>query len=226
MPSVDFGEKNLPFRAGYPTPADLPDTTACRVFRIPADEDNASWLATFMGALLPLSDPEAWVQQTDGLTEDECAARWREMLDTAYDEAEDGCPTRSVPTPYWDEDTDVDDEESDETQGWYGYVEDPDAPPDELTFVERAAIWAFTGFLAVATAEIGFAPAILFYTIAPKMTLAVRRGDFASVIRILVDGEEAARVDTADASPGDLIRIPVVANPENSTHALMLVQVE
>jgi hypothetical protein len=91
--------------------------------------------------------------------------------------------------------------------------------------VENALIWAFTGFLAVATLEVGAAPAILFRTIAPSFVLAVKRGDIGEVIRILVDGQEAARVDTSSASPGDVINIPVIADPTFDTHDIALVQV-
>lgn len=91
MSNVDFGTKNLPFREGYPTPAALPDTTACRVFRIPADDTNGSWQATFMGLISVLSDPANWIQQDGGLDADTCAERWQAMIDNAYDTAEAGC---------------------------------------------------------------------------------------------------------------------------------------
>ena len=81
-------------------------------------------------------------------------------------------------------------------------------------------------FLAVATWEIGAAPAILFHTIAPSFVLAIRRGDLGEVIRILVDGQDAAQVNTASASVGDVVRVPIVADPTVTTgHDIMIIQV-
>lgn len=135
-------------------------------------------------------------------------------------------PPEDVPAPYWDDSDDVDDSLPADAQPWYGTVSDPEAPPAELDFVENAAIWALTGFLAVATWEVGFAPAILFHTIAPKFVLATKRGDLGEIIRILVDGEEAARVDTSSAAPGDIIRTPIVADPAiTSGHDIAIIQV-
>jgi len=135
-------------------------------------------------------------------------------------------PADSVPTPYWDEDSEVDDELPTDAQPWYGTVSNPEAPADELDFVENAAIWITTGFLAIATWEIGAAPAILFHTIAPRFVLATKRGDLGEIIRILVDGEEAARVDTSGYAPGDIIRTPILPDPAITTgHDIIIVQV-
>lgn len=174
------------------------------------------------GALVELTYPHNYEKRGE-LTPEQTAEYMSAMLARWYEES---CGSEEeTPTPFWDEDTDVDDQEPAETQGWYGYVTDPEAPPGELTFFENAAIWVMTGFLAVATWEVGAAPAILFHTIAPRFTLAMRRGDVGEIIRILVDGEEAARVDTSSAAPGDVIRVPIGGDPSLSTHELMIVQV-
>jgi hypothetical protein len=130
-----------------------------------------------------------------------------------------------IPTPFWDEDQDVNDEFPSETQPWYGYVTDPEAAPGELTLVEQSSIWAFTGFLALATWEIGAAPAVLFNTIAPSFVLAVRRGDVGEIVRILVDGQDAAQIDTTAMTEGDVVYQTIIADPAFETHDLMIVQV-
>lgn len=184
---------------------------------------SKEWLGIFNAALLATTYAYNYeqVNETD-LTPEECAAYCYEKLLEYFDSTCAG----GVPTPFWDDDTDVDDESPADVQEWYGYVTDPEAPPEELTFVEDAAIWGFTGFLALATWEIGAAPAILFRTIAPRFALAMRRGDLGEVIRILVDGEEAARVDTSGYDAGEVIRVPIVGDPAIETgHDVMIVQV-
>jgi hypothetical protein len=168
-----------------------------------------------------------WQQFEGGLDRDVAAARWQIMLEDAMEVAAttNACVVIDVPTPYWDEDVDVDDEATPALQTWYGYVTDPTAAPNELTFVEQASIWAFTGFLALATIEVGAAPAILFNTIAPSFVLAVRRGDLGEIVRILVDGQDAATIDTSAMTEGEVFYQTVVADPAFETHDLMLVQV-
>jgi hypothetical protein len=118
----------------------------------------------------------------------------------------------------------VDDDAPITDEPWYGYVTDPEVDPDELTFVESTAIWAFTGFIAAGTAEIGAAPAVLFHTIAPKFVLAMRRGSAGEIIRVILDGEDAAAIDTSPYSPGDVIRVPFIADPSVTTgHDITLI---
>lgn len=217
MPS-SAPNKLFPNQRGFPTPNTAPLETGARLFYIPSDEE---WFAILMGALGALRNPYNWYQNGE-LTQQEAADAFAAIIDAAY---ENETALTDVPTPYWDEDTDVDDSAPALDQHWYGYVTDPEAPPGELTFVENAAIWAFTGFLAVATWETGAAPALLFNTIAPRFVLATRRGDVGEIIRILVDGEETARVDTTSAAPGELIQTAIVGNPANATHDIMIIQV-
>jgi len=181
---------------------------------------NELWLPLVLGALSQLQLQSTWIGNSDDiLLAQGRATDLRVLFSTP------ACATRDVPAPYWDASEDVDDDLPVDAQPWYGTVSDPEAPPDELDFVENAAIWAMTGFLAVATWEIGAAPAILFHTIAPRFVLATRRGDLGEIIRILVDGEEAARVDTSSASEGDVIRTPIVPPASDDGHDIMIVQV-
>jgi hypothetical protein len=203
----------LPY--GFPTPDSLPEETVCRTLTIP---NETVFLACFMGALRVLAEAENW-QQTGSVTPEEAAAAAFEIIDQAYNSMI--CPVETVDTPYWDDSTDVDDEEAIDDQPWYGKVEDPSVPPDELTFIEDAAIWAFTGLLAVATiAEVGPAPAIAFRTIAPKFVVAIRTGDLGRIIRLFVDGSEAARVE--DDGSGDIVEMPVIADPDIETHQIYI----
>ncbi len=180
---------------------------------------SAAWLPFLMGAMDQLLLYASWDADNDAkLLASMRAATLKEIIATDA--------LRTVPTPYWDEDSEVDDEELTEMQPWYGSVTDPEVDPDELDFVENAAIWIFTGFLAVATIELAAAPAILFHTIAPRFVLAVRRGEFAEIIRILVDGQDAVAVDTSGYTDGDVIEVPIIADPSvMGGHDVMLVQV-
>lgn len=168
-----------------------------------------------MGAILPLLDPQSWTQY-GSVTPQEAADTFATAFDLAY--TQNLCPS-NTPAPYWDDSEDVDAEEPPGAEEWYGYVTDPEAPPGELDFVENAIIWAFTGFLALAGTP---AAAIAFRTIAPRFVIAMKGDDFGEVIRILVDGEEAARVDTTGHA-GEIIKQQIIANPDNETHQIYII---
>jgi len=172
-----------------------------------------------MGAVAVLAEAWRWYPW-GSLTADEAADAWNDIINEAYENSfTDTCPVvQKTPTPYWDTDDDVDDEFDPDLQPWYGYVEDLGNPT--TTFVEDAAIWATTGLLAVSATP---AAAILFHTIAPAFVVAVRRGEYAEIIRLYLDGEEAAEVDTSTVAEGELIRVTLAGDPEIETHALMLV---
>jgi len=202
---------------GFPTPNYVPTNDGYILFYLPADNE---WSGLILGAAQQLAYHWNWYQWGDMLPE-EAAEAFREIVNQAPYNLIEG----TMPTPFWDEDSDVDDELPDDAQPWYGYVTNPEAPADELDFVTNAAIWTITGFLAVATWEIGAAPAILFNTVAPKFMLAVRRGDIGEIIRLWVDGSQAAEVDTSSYAAGDIIRVPVAGDPALSTHQIIMVQV-
>jgi len=209
--------KFAPGLTGFPTPNTPADILGYLLFYF----DDPVWAQYVLGACESLTYEYNWYEAGDLLPE-EASEAFRLIVQQAPYNLLEGT---SVPTPYWDEDSEVDDQESDDTQTWYGTVTDPEAPQYELDFVENAAIMALTGLLAVATWEIGAYPAILFHTIAPKFVIAMRRGDVGEVIRILIDGEEAARVDTSSHSVGDVIDVPIVADPELDGHDIAIVQV-
>lgn len=178
---------------------------------------NADWIPVMMGALDQLMLPSTWEGTDDEKTLAlNRVANLKDIIAKAS--------VRTVPAPYWDSDADVDDSAPADDQHWYGYVTDPEAPPGELTFVESAAIWLFTGFVAFATLEVGAAPAVAFHTLAKRWVLAWKRGDVGEVIRVIVDGAEVGRVDTSAAAPGDIVRLSVVGDPANDEHDILLIQ--
>lgn len=214
-----YGEKlfrqNRPL---FPTPETTPEDDACRTLRIPA---SSAWLGLFMGALSLLTDPDNYQQFEGGMTQDEAAETALAVIEQAYADAVYGCQL-SMPTPFWDEAQDLDDEESSGEQIWYGEVTDPEAPADELTFVENAAIWGITGFIAYA-GQIG--GAVFFNTVAPRFVLAWKAGDIGEVIRVVIDAADYASVDTSTVSAGEVISLDVLPDPELTTHDILLVKV-
>lgn len=209
--------KNFPGQKGYPTPDDVPEEQGYIVFYFP---DSNDWAGLLLGAAGQLA--EHWNYFGWGaLTPNEAAEAWKEIVN----QAPYNILPATRPAPYWDDAEDSDDEMPNDTQPWYGTVEDAEAPPDELTFQENAAIWLVTGFLAFATIEVGAAPAIFFHTIAPRFVLAFRKGDLGEIIRVVIDSVEYGRVDTSGYSEDDIIEIPVLADPELEEHDLYVIGV-
>lgn len=133
------------------------------------------------------------------------------------------------PTPYWDDGTDVDDSLPIEEQDWYGEVTNPAAPADELTFVENAVIWLFTGFVAIAAAPTlpgAAAAAIFFRTTAVRFTLAFNRGDVRELFRVVIDAVDYGEVDTIDLEYGDIVEIAVDGLEDLSEHDILLMRIE
>lgn len=217
MSAPDWGDKEFE-GVGFPTPSSIPDETACRTFQIPASGD---WQAVVMGAVELLSNPANWQQFEGGIERDEAAERVRQMVSEAYALAETGSCDAEVQCPYWDDATDVGDDMSAEDQTWYGEITNPADPPAELDFVENLAVWAFTGLVALATPELGFAPAILFHTVAQKFLIAQKAGDLAAITHIVLDGGEVARVDTTGRT-GEIIETPVIGDPTLDAHDLLI----
>lgn len=208
--------KNAPGLKGFPTP-DTADADGYLLFIFPSNND---WAGLLLGAAGELANPYNWYEW-GSLTPDEAADAWRQIIIQApYNLQESG-----IPAPYWDDAEDADDELPPDEQPWYGYVTDPEAPPDELTFIENAAIWAFTGFVAFATLEVGAYPAVVFNTLAKRWVMAFKREDLGEIIRVLVDSVEVGRVDTSTVAEGEIIRVHVVGDPDEELHTIQLVQV-
>lgn len=163
-----------------------------------------------------------WQQapETD-ITVEETIEYWQTVLDAFWDDA--ACATGgNIPTPFWDEAQDLNDEATPEAQIWYGEVADENAPADEITFVENVGIWVITGFVAYAATP---AAAIFFHTIAPRFVHAFHKGDVREIWRIVVDSADAGTVDTDDYPADAIIEFPVVADPDIETgHDIYLIQ--
>ena len=131
-----------------------------------------------------------------------------------------------MPAPYWDDETDVDDEEPVEDQEWYGMVTNPTAPADELTFVENAVIWILSGFIAlvlVPALPAGVAAALTFRTLATRFTLAFNRGDIREQFRVLIDAKDYDTVDTEGMSAGDIVELNVDGLDPADFHDILIV---
>lgn len=202
--------------ARHVTPSTLPSGRVCKSINIPS---SLEWLGIFDKILLSGTETWEWQQLPDGaITVEDTIEFWQTVLADYWDEA--ACGATDYPTPFWDEDTSVDDQSPAETQVWYGEVTNPEAVAAELTFVENATIWVFTGFVAYAA---GVGAAIFFHTVAEKWVLAWRRGDVGEVIRVIIDSAEYGTVDTTSAAEGDIVEFPVLAGA--GEHDILLLKV-
>jgi len=112
--------KNYEGQKGYPTPDSVPDTIACRVFRVP---DNDAWLGVLMAAIETTLDEWRWYNWGSISIADTVDA-WNEIILASYAESLVGtCPTNIVEAPYWDTASDADDNADFSDQPWYGLLE-------------------------------------------------------------------------------------------------------
>jgi hypothetical protein len=184
-------------------------------------EYNPAWTQVLMAACDQLGQYSAWVGDED---EKKLAVNRAQVLKWLLQKPVD--ITEEVPAPYWDSDEDVDDEEPADEQEWYGMVTNPTAPADELTFVENAVIWIFTGFIALVLAPAlpaGVAAGLAFRTLATRFTLAFRRGDIIEQIRIIIDAQDYGEVNTGDVAVGEIIEINIDGLEDLSAHDILLV---
>jgi hypothetical protein len=212
----------------YPAPDNYPTTSFPQPVPAPlVDPDDAGtlltvqysweWQELLLAAVDQLRNPATWQgDETEVGQAIDRAAYLKELLIT---------PVRDMPTPFWDDESDVEDEEPADMQPWYGEVTNPEAPAGELDFVENAALWIITGIVAIATFEVGgIAPAIAFHTTVEKFIILQKRGDVAQTIRYVVDGEDMKFVNTAPYAPGDIIETPIVTPQTGGDHTLLIVQ--
>lgn len=200
-------------RHGWLTPESLAGDEICRPLFIPASDEVLSLVG---GALAELTKPHNF-EASGAVTPQETADFMTGMLARWYAEA---CGEGGIPSPFWDEAIDVDDEETPEAQTWYGEVTDPEAPAPELDFVEQIGIWAITGFIAY-SGQIG--AAIAFHTIAPAFVLAWRAGDVGELFRIVVDAADYGTVDTTGVA-GEVVELPIFADEGLSAHDILIIK--
>lgn len=205
--------------ATFLTPPSLGDETECRKLEMPA---TLEWLGIFNSMLTLGINPYNWKQVNDtDITPEEAAAACYDILLKFVASSTLECE-KLIPAPYWDNDEDVDDELPDPIQYWYGEVTNPTDPPDELTFVENAAIWVFTGFVAYAG---GIGAAAVYHTIAPRFALAWKRGDLGELIRVVIDAADYGTVDTSTVDVGEIITLEVLPDQTLEEHDIMLIKV-
>lgn len=184
-------------------------------------EYNPEWTPVLMAAVDQLLQYASWAGDHDAkiLAVNRASnLKWMLQEPVAVDE--------EIPAPYWDTDEDVDDEMPAEDQEWYGMVTNPTAPADELTFVENAVIWIFTGFIAlvlVPALPAGVAAGLAFRTLATRFTLSFRRGDIIEQIRIIIDAKDYGTVNTGDVAVGEVIDVDVNGIEDLSAHDILLV---
>ncbi len=192
--SSSLPDKLYDGQTGFPTPNAASGDTGCRIFVVPDDEE---WFALLMGAVDRLTQEWAWYKNGT-MTQAEAAAAWQAIIDDAYARSmADICAT-DVPTPFWDEESgdDSDDSASIEDQPWYGQLVLIDG---NLTFVENAFIYVVAGFIAYAglpTAAISFIP------IARNFVVTFKSNPLGGIIKFFADGVAIGQVDTYSATDG------------------------
>lgn len=224
---MDFPNQFYPNKTNYPVgsfPQEVPPPEA-----EPDDNDliyvayNIEWQPVLLAAVDQLCLYSTWIGDHDAKILAVNRAVYLKWLLTMPVEVGD----TDMPTPFWDSDATADDEQPAETQEWYGYVENPSAPADELTFVENAVIWIFQGFIALVLAPalpVGVAAAITFRTLATRFTLAFNRGDIGEQFRVIIDAVDYGNADTEDLAVGDIIELNVDGLPDAAYHDIMIVR--
>jgi len=201
--------KNYEGQVGFPTPNEPIETSACRTFRVPANDE---WLGVLMGAVEVLRSEFNWYQWGT-LTPQEAADTWHEIIVQAYEDSFDSsCTVGGIPAPFWDTPADADDQLPEEEQVWYGEMEGE-------TFVETLENWAIAGFIAY-SGQVG--AAVTFLTLAPKFRLAWKTGDLGGIVRVFVDAADAGTVDTFSAEDG-ILEKDFVGDPEEEMHSILMV---
>lgn len=185
----------------YPIP--LPD--------VPPDEGdlllvayNPAWQPALMGAVAQLELPSTWQGDHDQVI---TALNEVSLLKWMLTEP---AGTQGVPTPYWDDQSDLDDQENPEEQQWYGIFDG--------TFQETVENFIIAGFIAY-SGQIG--AAITFLTLAPRFRLAWKTGDLGGIVRVIIDGADAGTVDTFSATDG-IIEQDFVGDPEEENHSILM----
>jgi len=189
--------KFAPGLKGFPTPDTPADEDAYLLFFFP----DKTWAQYILGACRDLVVEYNWYQSGELLPEEAS-----EALRLIIQEAPYNLVDRSVPAPYWDEDSadDADDTAPRDDQPWYGILID-----DNLTWVENVGFWAITAFVAIAATP---AAAIAFVPIARRFTVAVRQHNLGGIVKAFIDGAEVGSIDTY--SPGEGVGEMTIIMPE------------
>jgi hypothetical protein len=163
------------------TPPNLPGGVQSRILEIPSSKE---WLGIFNTALYQTTRYWNYEQVNESdlspqYVADICYDIFLKYLDSSYTKND---------VPFWDDedaadaDADADDIANDPAYPWYEQVSD----------------WIIRGFIAAT-----FSPgaAVVYDTTIPRLRLALRKNDAGAIVRVLVDGVEAATVDTYSPTP-------------------------
>jgi len=185
-------------------PPNMGSGEQCRTLQIPNTQE---WLGIFNAALLTLTNTYNYEQLYDtDLTPEQCAER--AML--IYEAYLSQNPCAVVPSPFWDDESDNELSELESEQTWYGEVTNWFAPADELNFVQNAALWVLTGFVAYAA---GVGAAIFFRTSAKRFIVAIETTDIPELIRVVV-GASTYTEQTIDTTliPNEIVELEFVSD--------------
>lgn len=192
---------------GYPTPNDTPEEQGCFTFRFP---NSADYTGALLGALQPLTKAYNWYQW-GVMTPQEAADAWYDIIADAEAQNYEAICDPGIPTPYWDDVTDLDDSEPPQEQQWYGIFDG--------TFQETIENFVIAGFIAY-SGQVG--AAVTFLTLAPQFRLAWKTGDLGGIIRVIIDGADAGTVNTFATEEGVLER-DYVGDPDEDEHRILMV---
>lgn len=217
----------------YPNPDNYPEPSFPQELSAPVvDPDegdlmlvayNPEWVKVLMAACDQLLQYSSWAGNHD----DKIAAVNRASTLKFLLQNPTIVGDEEFPAPYWDDETDVDDQLPANEQEWYGQVTNPNAPANELTFVQNAVIWLLSGFVLVAAAPtiVGAAPAAIFFrTIAVRFTLAFNRGDIRELFRVVIDAVDYTQVDTDGLAVGDIVEINIDGLADLPMHDILIVR--
>jgi len=165
---------------------------------------SLAWQQVLLAAVDQLLLPSTW-QGTD----EEITLALNRAQNLKYILTEPAGET-GVPTPYWDDTSDLDDQAPVDEQVWYGIFDGE--------FHETLENFAIAGFLVYA-GNIG--AAITFLTLAPRFRLAWKTGNLGGIIRVIIDGAEAGDVDTFSEEDGVLER-EFIGDPEEEEHSILM----
>lgn len=183
---------------------------------------NPEWTPVLMAACNQLMQYSSWSGDHDEkILAVNRAANLKILLQEPIE-----VPIPEYDTPYWDDETDVDDSAPADEEEWYGETPDANAPADEVTFQQNAVIWLLSGFVAVATAPSGpgaIAAAVTFRTLATRFVLAFNRGDIREQFRVIIDAKDYGKVDTNGAEAGDIFEMTVDGLDEEEEHEIIIV---
>jgi hypothetical protein len=226
MPTIDnaypngFNYPEPSFPQALPAPEVDPDDPDLELMLV---EYNPAWVEVLMAACDQMLLYASWAGDHDEkilAVNRASVLKWM-LQNPVY------VPERDLPTPYWDSETDVDDDAPIDEQEWYGQTSNPDAPAGEVTFVQNAVIWLLTGFVAIVAAPTlpaGVAAAIAFRTLAVRFTLAFNRGDIREQFRVIIDAEDYGSADTDGLSTGDIIEMKVDGLSDAEFHDILIVR--